>query len=465
MEGLSAGGVTNYDAALAEAMDNYAEDGALESAQNISYFFSDGTPYGADGNSNELDNSLDYDSVQYFSGNRLIPVRDSSDTGISNTEEGIWTDFLVENGIKSYAIGMGSGVSEDNLNPIAYDGSADEDIDAAIVTSFSDLDDSLADTVQGIVSGQLITGSSVDGSLLGADGGYLKQIIVDGTTYDYDPDANTVTATGTNNSTYDEDNFELTISTELGGTMLFNTNTGDFTYTPPENISARSSDTFDYVTVDNDGDTNESSVSIDVDKLTVLIGTDGNDTLTGDGDGPFYADYLIGEGGNDTLNGGLGSDRLEGGGGNDTLRGGSGNDTLAGGSGNDLLVGGSGNDILTGGDGADTFQWLSGHDINSEGGRATDTITDFSVADGDVIDLSDLLQSNDDADTLSSFLHFESDGEGGTNIEISVDGSDGSNITQEINLQDVDLTSGGDTDTQIIQSLLDSNSLKTNVDG
>ncbi|TMN59898.1 hypothetical protein CWB90_23710, partial [Pseudoalteromonas piscicida] len=57
------------------------------------------------------------------------------------------------------------------------------------------------------------------------------------------------------------------------------------------------------------------------------------------------------------------------------------------------------------------------------------------------------------------------DGEGGTNIEISVDGSDGSNITQEINLQDVDLTSGGDTDTQIIQSLLDSNSLKTNVDG
>ncbi|WP_430270540.1 type I secretion C-terminal target domain-containing protein [Pseudoalteromonas piscicida] len=50
-------------------------------------------------------------------------------------------------------------------------------------------------------------------------------------------------------------------------------------------------------------------------------------------------------------------------------------------------------------------------------------------------------------------------------MEISVDGSDGSNITQEINLQDVDLTSGGDTDTQIIQSLLDSNSLKTNVDG
>ncbi|WOI25590.1 VCBS domain-containing protein [Cobetia amphilecti] len=465
LEGLSAGGVTNYDAALAEAMENYAEDGALESAQNISYFFSDGTPYGADGNSNELDNSLDYDSVQYFSGGQLIPVRDRSDTGISNTEEGIWTDFLVDNGIKSYAIGMGAGVSEDNLNPIAYDGSADEDIDAAIVTSFSDLDDSLAATVQSPVSGQLVSGSSVDGSLLGADGGYLQSVTVDGTTYSYDPVTNTVSATGSDNSSYDADSLELIISTDLGGSMLFNLGSGDFTYTPPDNVSERSTDSFDYVTVDNDGDTNASSVSIDVDKLAVVIGTDGNDTLTGDGDGPFYADYLVGQGGNDTLSGGEGSDRLEGGSGNDTLRGGTGNDILSGGEGDDLLVGGAGNDILTGGDGADTFQWLSGHDINSEGGMATDTITDFSVADGDVIDLSDLLQSNDDADTLSSFLHFESDGEGGTNIEISVDGSDGSNITQEINLQDVDLTSGGDTDTQIIQSLLDSNSLKTNVDG
>ncbi|MHC9036768.1 type I secretion C-terminal target domain-containing protein, partial [Cobetia marina] len=112
-----------------------------------------------------------------------------------------------------------------------------------------------------------------------------------------------------------------------------------------------------------------------------------------------------------------------------------------------------------------TFQWMSGDDVNSEGGMATDTITDFSVADGDVIDLSDLLQSNGDADALSSFLHFESDGDGGTTIEISVDGSAGSNVTQEITLQDVDLTSGGDSDAQIIQSLLDSNSLKTNVDG
>ncbi|WP_368462535.1 VCBS domain-containing protein [Cobetia amphilecti] len=452
LDSLVANGVTNYDSALAAAIENYSQDGALEDAQSISYFFSDGEPNYGDGDSRELN---------VLTGGFVY----SADAGISNDEEDIWTDFLVDNGIKSYAIGLGSNVTESNLDPIAYDGSAVEDLDSTVVTSFEDLDDTLAATVQSPVSGQLVSGSSVDGSLLGADGGYLQSVTVDGTTYSYDPDTNAVSATGTDNSSYDADSLELTISTELGGSMLFNLGSGDFSYTPPENVSERSTDSFDYVTVDNDGDTNTSSVSIDVDKLAVVIGTSGDDTLTGDGDGPFYADYLIGQAGDDTLSGGVGSDRLEGGSGSDTLRGGTGNDILSGGEGDDLLVGGTGNDILTGGDGADTFQWLGGDDINSEGGMATDTITDFSVADGDVIDLSDLLEADEDADTLSSFLHFESDGEGGTNIEISVDGSDGSNITQEINLQDVDLTSGGDTDTQIIQSLLDSNSLKTNVDG
>ncbi|MDI6003038.1 VCBS domain-containing protein, partial [Cobetia pacifica] len=452
LDSLVANGVTNYDSALAAAIENYSQDGALEDAQSISYFFSDGEPNYGDGDSRELN---------VLTGGFVY----SADAGISNDEEDIWTDFLVDNGIKSYAIGLGSNVTESNLDPIAYDGSADEDLDSTVVTSFEDLDDTLAATVQSPVSGQLVSGSSVDGSLLGADGGYLQSVTVDGTTYSYDPDTNAVSATGTDNSSYDADSLELTISTDLGGSMLFNLGTGDFSYTPPDNVSERSTDSFDYVTVDNDGDTNTSSVSIDVDKLSVLIGTSSNDTLTGDGDGPFYADYLIGQGGNDILSGGVGSDRLEGGSGNDALRGGTGNDILSGGEGDDLLVGGSGNDILTGGDGADTFQWMSGDDVNSEGGMATDTITDFSVADGDVIDLSDLLQSNGDADALSSFLHFESDGDGGTTIEISVDGSAGSNVTQEITLQDVDLTSGGDSDAQIIQSLLDSNSLKTNVDG
>jgi Ca2+-binding RTX toxin-like protein len=56
-------------------------------------------------------------------------------------------------------------------------------------------------------------------------------------------------------------------------------------------------------------------------------------------------------------------------------------DTLIGGSGDDLLTGGGNSNTLTGGSGADTFIFLS----PSEG---IDTITDFSVGQGDKIQVS-----------------------------------------------------------------------------
>ncbi len=57
-----------------------------------------------------------------------------------------------------------------------------------------------------------------------------------------------------------------------------------------------------------------------------------------------------------------------------------------GGDGNDTtLIGGGGSDILTGGDGMDSFVWL-----NIEDG-VEDTITDFSLSEGDQIDLREVL--------------------------------------------------------------------------
>ncbi|MBA3943843.1 MAG: tandem-95 repeat protein [Herpetosiphonaceae bacterium] len=79
--------------------------------------------------------------------------------------------------------------------------------------------------------------------------------------------------------------------------------------------------------------------------VTVIVGSSGNETLTGT-NGP---DLLFGLQGNDTLNGN---------------------------GGNDLLCGGNGNDTLTGGSGADFFS----------GGRGTDTITDFNPTEGDTKD-------------------------------------------------------------------------------
>jgi Ca2+-binding RTX toxin-like protein len=128
-------------------------------------------------------------------------------------------------------------------------------------------------------------------------------------------------------------------------------------------------------------------------------GTDGADTLTGgSGDDAIagYAgrDHLSGMAGNDFIEGGKGPDVLYGGDGSDTVNGGPGNDALYGGSGDDMLRGAGGSDTLTGGPGADTFVFNLVSDSSSLV-RDRDVITDFTLADGDKIDLSQI-----DANTL-----------------------------------------------------------------
>ncbi|MFC1237484.1 tandem-95 repeat protein, partial [Vibrio sp. F74] len=103
-------------------------------------------------------------------------------------------------------------------------------------------------------------------------------------------------------------------------------------------------------------------------------------------------------GDSDTIYGGEGDDTLYGQGGADKLYGEEGNDTLYGGKGDDFLDGGLGNDILTGGDGADTFIW-STDTIDS----GTDIITDFHL-NSDKIDLTDLLESNAQVDSIDDIL-------------------------------------------------------------
>lgn len=95
-------------------------------------------------------------------------------------------------------------------------------------------------------------------------------------------------------------------------------------------------------------------------------GTEGDDRLDG-GPGP---DDIQGRGGNDTI---------QGFGGNDMLRGGRGNDSLDGGEGDDWISGGRGDDVLKGGPGADVF--------NTFDGAGLDDVLDFSIADGDRVEL------------------------------------------------------------------------------
>jgi Ca2+-binding RTX toxin-like protein len=86
------------------------------------------------------------------------------------------------------------------------------------------------------------------------------------------------------------------------------------------------------------------------------------------------------------IQGGAVSDNLDGGAGNDVLHGGAGNDFLTGGAGDDVIIGGTGADELTGGAGADRFVF------DSATSTGQDLLHDFTRAEGDKLDVSQLLQ-------------------------------------------------------------------------
>ncbi|WP_276330736.1 type I secretion C-terminal target domain-containing protein [Lonsdalea britannica] len=125
-------------------------------------------------------------------------------------------------------------------------------------------------------------------------------------------------------------------------------------------------------------------------------------------------DVATSAGGNDTISGGSGNDILYGQGGNDNLDGGLGDDILYGGTGDDVLRGGVGNDTLIGGSGADTFVWKAGD-------TGFDTIKDFNPAEGDRIDLSDLVGELEAGTDISHYIRIV-DNQGSPTIEVSTQG-------------------------------------------
>lgn len=200
----------------------------------------------------------------------------------------------------------------------------------------------------------------------------------------------------------------------------------------------------------------------------VLLGLGGADTLKGGygddrfdgGEGSdtvsYYSDVALNRvtvdlrisGQQDT--GGAGVDRLVsienviGSGSVDTLIGDDGNnmlygvtaaDTLIGGDGDDRLRGGHLNDMLTGGSGADRFVYVAAPDEF----LGVDTITDFSRAEGDLIDLAEALPDGEFA--FIGNARFSGSGtevrafvrdEGGYTVQADVDGDGASDLTIKV---------------------------------
>ncbi|PMX02372.1 type I secretion target [Pseudomonas sp. FW215-R2] len=234
LAGLSAGGGTNYDAAVATMQTAFNTSGKLTGAQNVGYFFSDGKP--------------------------------TTGQEIGTADETALKNFLDANNIKNYAIGLGNGVSNANLDPLAYDGISHTNTNAVVVTDLNQLNSVLSGTVVGApVTGSLLG----DSGSFGADGGFIKSIVVDGTTYTYDPKANSgqgsLTASGgTNHGTFDTVNNTLSIATNNSGTLVINLDTGDYSYTSQKTTTTVITENIGFTLSDNDGDLASSTLTVKV---------------------------------------------------------------------------------------------------------------------------------------------------------------------------------------------------------
>jgi len=190
-----------------------------------------------------------------------------------------------------------------------------------------------------------------------------------------------------------------------------------------------------------------SEINFDVD----LVGSDGDgDTTTG------TLDITISPDGN-TATAPDSSDYA--------LMGDSSNDILVGNSGDDILIGGNGDDTMTGdavGTGADTFVWQAGE-------FGTDTITDFDTADGDILNIADLLVGEESPNLDHSTNELLADDLDGAYISISIDanatitlfsdgGGSGTPGNDQVILTGYD-TTGFANSAAVIESLLDGNNL------
>ncbi|HXE19571.1 MAG TPA: type I secretion C-terminal target domain-containing protein [Castellaniella sp.] len=244
VNGLSANGNTNYDAALQRVYDHWGDSGKLTGTdvQNVSYFFSDGEPN-----------------------------RPSDSSGINNTEQQAWESFLGTHHIDSYAVGLGSASSVNALQPIGYDPSLSSHTsgeNTIRVTDYSQLNSTVLSLVQAPVTGDVTEG----GTLIGADvtGSHIESVTVGGHTYSYALDGTVSTDAPSDVWSFDTDSDKLTIRTD-GGTLVIDlqgTGIGQYSFV----ASKPGSTVVHYTLHDGDNDTQSSTLTLNAvaDRPTIV---------------------------------------------------------------------------------------------------------------------------------------------------------------------------------------------------
>jgi len=263
-------GYTNFDAALTAAMSAFGSGGKIPSGANVSYFLSDGEP--------------NRGSAPFTEHGPTAATTD--DSGIGTQEQDAWETFLRANDIKSFALGMGAGLTvnpgvlDDELDPIAYDGKAEQNLNPIAVTNLSQLSSVLAGTVVGgnTIQGNLLTDGNPD-ARFGADGAgapRIQSVTLGSATYTTaSPEFASASQTLTLNVT--------------GGTLTLNFSTGAYSFTTSQ-VIADTTHNFSYTLVDADGDRSTGAFNLTVRDHEPIANhdtataTEGNWRFAGDAD-------------------------------------------------------------------------------------------------------------------------------------------------------------------------------------
>ncbi len=432
---LVTGGNTDYDAALGLTAHEPAGDGTQgamqailnetgalsgNNVQNVNYFLTDG-------------------GANAPSGSIGVNPNISGNTGEEATIQNFWT----AHGYTSYALALGSSLSEpasdadgsnpdtvgQELYPIATNpqfissGTLDAPTPNAIgVTDLSQLSNVLASTIKPS-TGNLLT---LTNSAFGPNAtftGYVQSIalIGDGFTYAFDPVHDTLTQSGTNAQLTPVATDTWIISTANEGELTIDVRTGDFSYSPPSASQVLSSSLSVPVafTID-DSHGNPASGTL---TLTTTYPSEGNVT-NGTLDAPHNGNNNVVVANSSiheiTDNNGTGFDTLVAGANTTTI-------DASGQTGNVLIIAGSNSESLLGptnGSANATFEFDRVNVPTSQANAWTDTISNFNTsngAHGSVLNISDLLSgeissNNPQAGITTSSTHSDLNPSNATNV-------------------------------------------------
>jgi hypothetical protein len=252
LAGLAPGGATNYAVGINATMAAFADAPPADKAEI--YFLSDGAP--------------------------------TAGTGLAAAgllDE--WEDFLSDpaNGIAhAYAVGVGTGVQANDPDHVQVAFPNDDLSTLLVVTDPGQLVGTLESTAPNPVSGNVLANDD-----FGGDGPAAERI----TQLEHGGDIFTRDSAVDGDVVRSNDGQVIVISTELG-TLQFNFDTGDFTYTPSIDVTIPQVDLFLYTIADSDGSTAEARLEITITDAAarVLLAAD-----------LLRADDLIDDGADDIL--------------------------------------------------------------------------------------------------------------------------------------------------------------------